>query len=216
MSAMRTRKRGELRGNARLRSEIVEAMQGLHKIGVVGDAELEQTRPQPPRNAPEGTVWFGGPIGWFSIALTVRATDLVPDEITRLLLVEPTRAQIKGVPLARRAGARAATFGSWAVALTPRETDEWDVSKAIRLLVGRFPKEIAPWRQLPSGAEVRLSLGLALATANQGFSLPPDILRFAADRDIEIEFDIYADSDFCRPALDKDGGAPPHRKFRDR
>jgi hypothetical protein len=214
MSAMRTRN-SELRGKARLRSEIVEAMQGLHKIGVVGDVELEKARPQPPRNAPEGTVWFGGPIGWFSIALTVRATDLLPDEITRLLLVEPTRTQVKGVPVAQRAGPRVATFGSWTVALTPQETDEWDVSEAIRLLIGRFPKEIAPWRRLPPGAKVRLSLGLALATANQGFSLPSDILRFAADRDIEIDFDIYADSDSGRPALDKDSGAQPHRKFRD-
>jgi putative transcriptional regulator len=34
---------GELKGKARLRSEIVEAVHGLHKIGVVGDAELEKT-----------------------------------------------------------------------------------------------------------------------------------------------------------------------------
>jgi len=31
------------KGKARLRSEIVDAMRGLHKIGVVGDAELEKT-----------------------------------------------------------------------------------------------------------------------------------------------------------------------------
>ena len=41
--ATRPRKKDELRGKARLRSEIVEAMQGLHKIGVVGDVELEKT-----------------------------------------------------------------------------------------------------------------------------------------------------------------------------
>jgi putative transcriptional regulator len=35
--------RGELKGKARLRSEIVEAVRGLHKIGAVGDAELEKT-----------------------------------------------------------------------------------------------------------------------------------------------------------------------------
>lgn len=33
----------ELKGKARLRSEIVEAMRGLHKIGAVGAAELEKT-----------------------------------------------------------------------------------------------------------------------------------------------------------------------------
>jgi putative transcriptional regulator len=34
--------RSELKGKARLRSEIVEAVRGLHKIGEVGDAELEK------------------------------------------------------------------------------------------------------------------------------------------------------------------------------
>src|SRR5437773_10183713 len=102
-------------------------------------SSMKRPHPEVPRNAPEGTVWFGGPIGWFSIALIVRATDLVPDEITRLLLVTPTRTQVKGVPVTQKAGARAATIGSWTVALTPHETDEWDVSEALRLLVGRFP-----------------------------------------------------------------------------
>lgn len=32
-----------LKGKARLRSEIVEATRGLHKIGAVSDAELEKT-----------------------------------------------------------------------------------------------------------------------------------------------------------------------------
>jgi putative transcriptional regulator len=35
--------KSELKGKARLRSEIVEAVRGLHKISVVGDAELEKT-----------------------------------------------------------------------------------------------------------------------------------------------------------------------------
>jgi putative transcriptional regulator len=34
---------GELKGKARMRSEIVEAVRGLHKIGAVSDAELEKT-----------------------------------------------------------------------------------------------------------------------------------------------------------------------------
>jgi putative transcriptional regulator len=35
--------KGELRGKARMRAEIVEAMQGLHKVGAVSDEELELT-----------------------------------------------------------------------------------------------------------------------------------------------------------------------------
>ena len=34
---------GEPRGKSRIRAEIIEATRGLHKIGVVSDAELEKT-----------------------------------------------------------------------------------------------------------------------------------------------------------------------------
>jgi putative transcriptional regulator len=39
----KTKTKGELKGKARMRSEIVEAIRGLNKIGAVGDAELENT-----------------------------------------------------------------------------------------------------------------------------------------------------------------------------
>src|SRR5262245_54131742 len=35
--------KAEFKSKTRLRSEIMEAMRGLHKIGAVGDAELEKT-----------------------------------------------------------------------------------------------------------------------------------------------------------------------------
>jgi putative transcriptional regulator len=35
--------KGGLKGRSRMRSEIVEAMRGLHKIGAVNDAELDKT-----------------------------------------------------------------------------------------------------------------------------------------------------------------------------
>ncbi len=41
--AARNKPKGELRGKARMRAESVEATQGLHKIGVVSDEELEIT-----------------------------------------------------------------------------------------------------------------------------------------------------------------------------
>src|SRR3974390_1134891 len=41
--ATKARAKATVKGKSRLRSEIVEAMQGLHKIGVVSDAELAKT-----------------------------------------------------------------------------------------------------------------------------------------------------------------------------
>jgi hypothetical protein len=40
-----------------------------------------------------------------------------------------------------------------------------------------------------------LRIGLDLETRNQGFSLNADVLRFAADHNIDIGFDIYTGPD---------------------
>jgi putative transcriptional regulator len=40
---MKTKRKKELRGKARLRAEIVEISRVLHKVGAVSDEELEQT-----------------------------------------------------------------------------------------------------------------------------------------------------------------------------
>jgi Domain of unknown function (DUF4279) len=164
------------------------------KQSVVSLSEpMKQPFPKPPDGAPLGTIWFGGPISWFSVSLTIRADNLVPDDVTRLLSVQPTHSQIKGSPLSARAGATIAKFGSWTVKLASTEIDEWDVTEAVRTLVARFPQMPGVWKLLPPGAQTRLSLGLHLETRNQGFSIPADILQFAADRNIDIDFDIYGE-----------------------
>jgi hypothetical protein len=155
--------------------------------------QMKQPFPKPPEDAPPGTTWFGGPISWFSVSLTIRADNLVPDDVTRLLLVQPTHSQIKGLPLSTRAGAAIAKFSSWTAKLASTETDEWDVTEAVRTLIARFPQAPAVWKLLPAGAQVRLSFGLQLETRNQGFSIPADVLQFAADRNIDLDFDIYSE-----------------------
>ena len=123
--------------------------------------------------------------------MIIRADDLVPEDITRLLRAAPTRTQTKGLPLSGRAGAPIAKFGFWALSLTAQETDEWDVSEAIRLLISRFSAQPGVWKSIPEGGNVLLNIGLHLEGANKGFSLPADVSQFVADRNIEIEFDIY-------------------------
>lgn len=41
--ARKSKVKPKLSGKARLRSEIVEAMQGLHKIGIINNTDLEKT-----------------------------------------------------------------------------------------------------------------------------------------------------------------------------
>ena len=58
---------GVLKGKARMRAEIVEATRGLHKIGVVSDAELEKT-----------TIAMLGRDAWPKVA------DLSPKDIAKV------------------------------------------------------------------------------------------------------------------------------------
>jgi Domain of unknown function (DUF4279) len=156
---------------------------------------LKKPIPQPASDVPEGTLWFGGPIPWFSISLTVSADDLDPDEITRLLGVQPDRAQRKGVPLPRHDGSpgRVPTFGAWSIRLLREETTEWDVEEAIALVLDRVAVNDEVWRQAVSNTNVRIFIGLTLDTFNRGFGFAPALLKRIGDLGIQLDFDVYAE-----------------------
>src|SRR5262245_63415400 len=77
-------------------------------------------------------MWFGGPIGWFSVSLSVSADALIPAAVTKLLGVSPQHEQTRGVALLRADGTtkRVPKFGSWVIEVTPKETDEGAVEEA--------------------------------------------------------------------------------------
>jgi hypothetical protein len=154
---------------------------------------MKRPPPQIPKDAPAGTFWFGGPIGWFSISLRITADDLNPNFVTDLFGVVPDLAQTKNEPLLWPDGTvkRIPKFGAWKIELTPQQTDEWDIEEVARLLLARLPTEIKIWRSIPTLAKVRLSFGISLESLNQGFSLNPDFCRYVADRKIGLDFDVY-------------------------
>jgi hypothetical protein len=158
---------------------------------------VKRPYPQKPSGASDGTIWFGGPIRWFSISLIITGDDLNPDQVTQRFGVLPTHAHKKGVPIIRADGTvqRIPKTGTWAFQLTPTDTDEWDVDEAAKLLISQFPTDPRVWATLPVDAKMRLSFGLDIEDANnRGFSLSSDILRFVGDRNVRLDFDLYADA----------------------
>src|SRR5262245_15316745 len=125
---------------------------------------MKRPYPQPPTGVPDGTVWFGGPIRWFSIALIITSDNLNPDHITQLLGVAPTCAHRKDVPIIRADGTvkRVPKTGTWELRLTSTDTDEWDVSEAAKVLISRFPADPKVWSAFPVDARARLFFGLEL------------------------------------------------------
>lgn len=158
---------------------------------------LKAPKPSIPKGAPAGTVWFGGPIAWFSITLRIIGDDLDPDEMTTLLGCQPDDAQRKGEPILRDDGSvmRTARTGAWRLYLKPDETDEWDCAEAMMLLLRRLPSRAGLWKRLARKYQIDFFVGLSMASRNKGFELPTEIMKYLGDRGINAGFDIYCEAD---------------------
>lgn len=154
---------------------------------------MKRPRPSPPEGVPPGTTQLGGPIGWFSASLHVTAEDLHPDQVTELLGCQPSRQQVKGVPLLRPDGSPRCTprFGRWSRDIKSADTDEWDVSEVVRMLFDGLPTEQHVWDELAALGGVRVSLGLSMSKDNQEFEFDPGLLQLLASRSAAVWFDIY-------------------------
>ena len=151
-------------------------------------------------------IWLGGPMPWFSVGLWLTAEDLDPDEVTRLLGVEPDLTRRRGVrwplpdpegmssPL--RLSSVAARLGVWSIRLSPEQAPGCDVEAAMVKVLDRVAAA-APevWRRARAGAKARLSTALTLDAYNRGFGLGPTLLRRAVELDLELNFDVYEGPD---------------------
>lgn len=156
---------------------------------------MKKPIPRPASNAPKGTVWFGGPIPWFSITLSISADDLAPDDVTRLVGIQPDDAERKGMPLPSRGdrAGRTPTFGRWSIRLRREETTEWDLEEAINIVLDRVAVENEVWAKAVGDAKVRFFVGLTLDTRNRGFGLSPNLLKRIGSMGAHLDFDVYSD-----------------------
>ena len=139
---------------------------------------MKLRKPTIPEGAPEGTIWSGGPIEWFSITLRIMGKDLDPDEITQVLGCPPNAVRVS-------------RHGGWRLTLKPTDTDEWDCGEAMLELLQRLPSDVGIWQALAARLKIDFFVGLTMASKNKGFSLSPKVMSYLAERGIEAGFDIY-------------------------
>jgi hypothetical protein len=152
----------------------------------------EAIQRKPPSGAPEGTVWFGGPVDRFRITLRLTGEDLDPDRISALLGCAPTSAHRKGFPIFGREGARNAKTGQWHLTIDSRDGDEGDdVEDGIKALLERLPADPALWASLTSMYKVDIFCGLFLEADNRGFAVSAETSKLLSDRHLDIGFDVY-------------------------
>jgi hypothetical protein len=146
---------------------------------------------QPPSGAPEGTIWFGGPIDRFKVTLRVYDEELDPDQISKVLGCEPTNA-------ARRGSSKDPRYplkGRWLLEIDSRDLDESDdVEDGVRMLLERLPSDLALWASLTSTYSVSIFCSLILVSQNRGFGISAEVSKLLSDRNLESGFDIYFDA----------------------
>lgn len=155
---------------------------------------MKSPYPQPAADAPGDTAWFGGPIPWFCITLSITGADVDPAAISDLLGVAPVSASNNGDPLpATGTAGRRRSFGRWAIRLRREDTDEWAVEAAIGSVLDRVAVRGDIWTTAIGGARARILVGLALDAVNRGLCFPPGLLRRIADLQLHLDLDVYAD-----------------------
>lgn len=123
-------------------------------------------------------------------ALRVVGDDLLPDEITALLGVQPTSCGIKG---GQRTNASGRGFrvltGSWIRTVADREPADGDAQ--VEALLDGLTLDLQIWAGIAARFRIDLFFGLFLAEGNEGFSLAPSTLRLLGERGIRLDLDIY-------------------------
>jgi hypothetical protein len=66
-----------------------------------------------------------------------------------------------------------------------------DAGDAVRLLLSHMTPDLRVWRELNKTYRVDIFCGLFLDACNRGISVPPDVSRMLAERELSIGFDIY-------------------------
>ena len=139
---------------------------------------------EPPSGAPEGTVWFGGPVDRWKVTLLVYGEELDPDRISAVLGCQPSSAQRKGDPFPKK--------GRWLLEIDSKDYDgNADVDDGIRMLLARLPTDSALWVSLTGTYAVDIFCGIFLASSNRGFGISTEVSRSLSDRNLEIGFDVY-------------------------
>ena len=147
---------------------------------------------KPPSDAPDGTVWFGGPVDRWKVALRVFGEELDPDRISVLLGCEPSSAARKGNPFPKK--------GRWLLEIQSDDCHEnEDLDDGIRMLLARLPSDADLWLSLTNAYAVDMFCGVVLKSSNRGFAISAEVSRLLSDRNLEIGFDVYFEPDDSSP-----------------
>lgn len=129
-----------------------------------------------------------------TVSLRIFGDALDPDEITRLLGVEPTVSALTGdVHRTRSSRKVTARTNSWL--LEAEAVSSGGLDDRIADLLAPLPSDPAVWRELSRRFRCDVFCGLFVDGGNAGAGLRPEVLAMLGERCLRLELDIYGGSD---------------------
>ena len=136
-----------------------------------------------------------GKISKAHVTIRFFGDDLEPEELTRLLGSQPSRARRKGEQRTLSSGElRVERYGSWSIN-DSEESVAVEIDEQVNALLDKLTDDIGVRRDLSSRYDADVYCGVMMDTWNEGFALEAATLKRLADRSLLIGFDIYAPVD---------------------
>ena len=135
------------------------------------------------------------PLQRASVTLLIHGDDLVPEELSAILDVEPEIGVRKGETFNSRGRPGmtvTATTGMWIFGTGKREPPRID--EQIAELLGSLPTSADIWNDLTTKFECHVAVGAWFTDKSWtgGLMLEPKTLGMLAERGLAIDFDMYA------------------------
>jgi hypothetical protein len=137
---------------------------------------------------PEVLRTVGGLVDETAVTLAVYGEDLVADDVTRLLGVEPSSSHRRG----DRRGPRSAPYKKGAWFLQQRGEAPLGPEELTTTLLDRLPSDEATWIRVGELYEVQVRFGIHFYGWNRGFDLSAALIARIAKLRAKLVYDLYA------------------------
>jgi hypothetical protein len=123
---------------------------------------------------------------WFAVALVVRSTHTVPDEITTSLGATPTTTHLRGERLSpRNPSSMQRTENVWTLTASVLETESLDD------IVEDLLDRVSATPDLPADCSIELSLGLNARPMGNLVELGEAVVQRLAEVGAAVRLDVY-------------------------
>ncbi|MBH8572036.1 DUF4279 domain-containing protein [Nostocaceae cyanobacterium CENA369] len=141
----------------------------------------------------ENVIIVGGLVDKTSVCLAIYGEDLNPDEISKHLGCQPTKAHKRGDR--KNLNFKYAPYSKGAWILNLKGHAPITAEELVRDLLLRVPREPEIWRELSATYDVQVRIAIHMEGWNKGFNLTPHTVQCISKIGASIVFDIYAYSD---------------------